>query len=154
MFCTSAVTTAIGAESFYNNANNATRLEDPKGARELDLKILRYTEYVRCTLPSDMFHFFWFFFLARFFLNLILLFSAWVGHPKVFIIDNSTDFDGKMNRVVTTICRLLGVPRCVFSVAALCFTLQIVWVVVVYDEKQIWLYSQSRFIFSPQTKTD
>ncbi len=37
--------------------------------------------------------------------------SAWVGHPKVFIIDNSTDFDGKMNRVVTSICRLLGVPR-------------------------------------------
>jgi hypothetical protein len=34
-----------------------------------------------------------------------------VGHPKVFIIDNSTDFDGKMNRVVTSICRLLGVPR-------------------------------------------
>ena len=30
---------------------------------------------------------------------------------KVFIIDNSTDFDGKMNRVVTSICRLLGVPR-------------------------------------------
>ena len=71
------VTTAIGAENFYTNANNTARLEDQKEARELDLKIL----------------------------------SAWVGHPKVFIIDNSTDFDGKMNRVVTSICRLLGVPR-------------------------------------------
>ena len=71
------MTTAIGAENFYTQANNATRREDQKLARELDLKIL----------------------------------SAWVGHPKVFIIDNSTDFDGKMNRVVTSICRLLGVPR-------------------------------------------
>ena len=53
------VTTAIGAENFYTQANNATRREDQKLARELDLKIL----------------------------------SAWVGHPKVFIIDNSTDLD-------------------------------------------------------------
>lgn len=71
------VTTAIGAEEFYSNANNATRLEDAKLARDLDLRVL----------------------------------GAWVGHPKVFIIDNSTDFDGKMNRVVTIICRLLGLPR-------------------------------------------
>ncbi len=69
------VTTAIGAEEFYTNANNQTRLEDAKTARELDLKIL----------------------------------SAWVGHPKVFIIDNSSEngFDGKMNRVVTNICMFL-----------------------------------------------
>lgn len=34
------VTTAIGAEEFYTNANNATRLEDATKARDLDLKIL------------------------------------------------------------------------------------------------------------------
>lgn len=37
--------------------------------------------------------------------------NSWVGHPKLCIIDNSTDFNGKMNRVVNTICRMLGVPR-------------------------------------------
>ena len=71
------VTTAIGAEAFYQTQNNSTRTEDAALARELDLKLL----------------------------------SAWIGHPRVFIIDNSTDFDGKMDRVVTSICRLLGVRK-------------------------------------------
>eukprot|EP01091_Cochliopodium_minus_P009398 TRINITY_DN2309_c0_g1_i1.p1 TRINITY_DN2309_c0_g1~~TRINITY_DN2309_c0_g1_i1.p1 ORF type:complete len:475 (+),score=126.73 TRINITY_DN2309_c0_g1_i1:166-1425(+) len=37
--------------------------------------------------------------------------NAWIGHSKLIIIDNSTDFSGKMNRFVTAVCRLLGAPR-------------------------------------------
>lgn len=36
--------------------------------------------------------------------------NAWVGAPKLTIIDNSTDFKGKMNRLFKTICRSLDMP--------------------------------------------
>lgn len=36
--------------------------------------------------------------------------NAWVGHPKLKIIDNSTDFKTKINRVVEGICALVGAP--------------------------------------------
>jgi len=36
--------------------------------------------------------------------------AAWVGHPHLRIIDNSTDFEGKMRRVLQTISRMLGIP--------------------------------------------
>ena len=35
--------------------------------------------------------------------------NAWLGHPYLEIIDNSTNFEDKMNRVVEAICRRLGV---------------------------------------------
>ncbi|MDP3947787.1 MAG: AAA family ATPase [bacterium] len=35
---------------------------------------------------------------------------AWVGHPHLRIIDNSTDFEGKMRRALAAIARMLGIP--------------------------------------------
>lgn len=36
--------------------------------------------------------------------------DAWVGHPHLRVIDNSTDFAGKLKRLDQEICSLLGVP--------------------------------------------
>lgn len=36
--------------------------------------------------------------------------EAWVGHPHLRVIDNSTDFSGKMQRVESAISKILGVP--------------------------------------------
>jgi CYTH domain-containing protein len=36
--------------------------------------------------------------------------EAWVGHPRLRIIDNSTDFDTKMNRTLRAAAQLLGQP--------------------------------------------
>lgn len=35
---------------------------------------------------------------------------AWLGHPKHFVIDNTTDFEGKMNKLVSIASRLVGLP--------------------------------------------
>lgn len=34
--------------------------------------------------------------------------NNWVGHPYFHIIDNSTDFNGKIRRVMSTICQFVG----------------------------------------------
>ena len=39
------------------------------------------------------------------------LIAAWTGHPHLRVIDNSTDFDGKMHRLITEIATFLGVPE-------------------------------------------
>lgn len=36
--------------------------------------------------------------------------EAWVGHPHLSIVDNSTGFDEKIARALTVICDALGVP--------------------------------------------
>jgi len=36
--------------------------------------------------------------------------ESWVGHPRFKIIDNSTDFQGKIKRTFSAIARLLGIP--------------------------------------------
>lgn len=36
--------------------------------------------------------------------------AAWLGHPKHFVIDNATDFEGKMNKLVAIASRLVGLP--------------------------------------------
>lgn len=37
--------------------------------------------------------------------------DAWVGHPHLRIIDNSTNFEEKVRRVVAAICNVVGVPE-------------------------------------------
>lgn len=37
--------------------------------------------------------------------------DAWLGHPHLRVIDNSTDFANKVLRVVETVCRVAGVPK-------------------------------------------
>ncbi|MDP2437752.1 MAG: ATP-binding protein [archaeon] len=36
--------------------------------------------------------------------------QAWVGHPNLSIIDNSTDYDNKVRRAAARICRIIGLP--------------------------------------------
>ena len=38
------------------------------------------------------------------------LISAWTGHPHLRVIDNSTDFEGKMMRLISEISQFLGEP--------------------------------------------
>ncbi|MBQ9795910.1 MAG: AAA family ATPase [Clostridia bacterium] len=37
--------------------------------------------------------------------------NAWTGHPHFRAIDNSTDFENKMKRLVQEICSFLGIPK-------------------------------------------
>lgn len=39
------------------------------------------------------------------------LISAWTGHPHLRVIDNSSDFDGKLNRLEAEIMSFLGEPE-------------------------------------------
>ena len=36
--------------------------------------------------------------------------NAWIGHPHLRVFDNSTDFEGKINRVIAEVFALLGEP--------------------------------------------
>lgn len=36
--------------------------------------------------------------------------GAWVGHPKLMVIDNKTDFEGKLNKLVSIASELVGLP--------------------------------------------
>lgn len=35
--------------------------------------------------------------------------AAWIGHPYFDVIDNSTDFDKKMNRLIACVCQRIGI---------------------------------------------
>lgn len=35
--------------------------------------------------------------------------QAWVGHPYYDVIDNSTDFEQKLSRMITSVCNRLGI---------------------------------------------
>lgn len=34
--------------------------------------------------------------------------QSWVGHPYIDVIDNSTDFNGKLTRMIDCVCRRIG----------------------------------------------
>jgi hypothetical protein len=36
---------------------------------------------------------------------------AWRGHPNLRVIDNSTDFPGKLHRVLCSVCDVIGLPE-------------------------------------------
>ena len=36
--------------------------------------------------------------------------AAWLGHPRQILFDNSTDFEAKMDRVMSAASRLVGLP--------------------------------------------
>lgn len=40
-----------------------------------------------------------------------LIQNAWVGHPHLRVIDNSTDFEKKIRRVTAAVCNVIGVPE-------------------------------------------
>lgn len=35
--------------------------------------------------------------------------ASWVGHPYFDVIDNSTDFEGKMRRLIVSVCHKIGI---------------------------------------------
>lgn len=37
--------------------------------------------------------------------------NAWIGHPRIRIVDNSTDFQNKISRIEQIICQAVGAPR-------------------------------------------
>ncbi|MBI3270960.1 MAG: AAA family ATPase [Planctomycetes bacterium] len=37
--------------------------------------------------------------------------DAWVGHPRLRVVDNGSDFAGKVRRVCRTFCRIVGAPE-------------------------------------------
>ena len=39
------------------------------------------------------------------------LIAAWTGHPHLRIIDNSTDFEAKIRRVLDALARIVGIPE-------------------------------------------
>lgn len=36
--------------------------------------------------------------------------GAWLGHPHLYVLDNATDFDGKLSRLVDVVSKLVGLP--------------------------------------------
>jgi predicted ATPase len=36
--------------------------------------------------------------------------AVWLGHPHLYVIDNSTDFEGKLKRLVDIVSKLVGLP--------------------------------------------
>ena len=68
------VTTANGAEDFYNNFNNSARWDNAEEARLFDTKVLQ----------------------------------SWRGHPHQVVIDNTTDWQGKLNRLIDATLVAIG----------------------------------------------
>lgn len=75
------VTAADGAEQFYTTANNAQRYEN--------------------ATPEGLA-------LARSLDRKVL--DAWAGHPHLRVIDNTSDFNGKLTRVLEEISQVLELP--------------------------------------------
>jgi predicted ATPase len=36
--------------------------------------------------------------------------KAWMGHPRLLVLDNTTDFEGKMQRLIEAVAKLVGLP--------------------------------------------
>ena len=68
------VTTANGAEDFYNHYNNSARWDNAEEARLFDTKV----------------------------------YQAWSGHPHHVVIDNTTDWQGKLNRLIDATLAAIG----------------------------------------------
>ena len=75
------VSAADGAEQFYTTATNATRYEQ---ANEEGLRIARELDKK--------------------------VIKAWTGHPHLRVINNHDDFENKLNRVLSEISKVVGMP--------------------------------------------
>ena len=76
------VSAADGAEQFYTTATNATRYEQ---ANEEGLRIARELDKK--------------------------VIKAWTGHPHLRVINNHDDFENKLNRVLSEISKVVGLPQ-------------------------------------------
>jgi CYTH domain-containing protein len=76
------VSAADGAEQYYTVATNATRYEQ---ANEEGLRIARELDKK--------------------------IIKAWTGHPHLRVINNHSDFEAKLNRVLKEISKVVGLPQ-------------------------------------------
>ena len=76
------VSAADGAEKYYTTATNATRYEQ---ANEEGLRLARELDKK--------------------------VINAWTGHPHLRVINNHDDFENKLNRVLTEISKVVGLPQ-------------------------------------------
>ena len=76
------VSAADGAEQYYTTATNATRYEQ---ANEEGLRKARELDKK--------------------------VIKAWTGHPHLRVINNHDDFENKLNRVITEISKVVGLPQ-------------------------------------------
>ena len=76
------VSAADGADQYYTTATNATRYEQ---ANEEGLRIARELDKK--------------------------VIKAWTGHPHLRVINNHDDFENKLNRVITEISKVVGLPQ-------------------------------------------
>ena len=76
------VSAADGAEQYYTTATNATRYEQ---ANDEGLRIARELDKK--------------------------VIKAWTGHPHLRVINNHDDFENKLNRVITEISKVVGLPQ-------------------------------------------
>ncbi len=76
------VSAADGAEQYYTTATNATRYEQ---ANEEGLRIARELDKK--------------------------VIKAWTGHPHLRVINNHDDFENKLNRVISEISKVVGLPQ-------------------------------------------
>ena len=76
------VSVADGAEQYYTTATNASRYEQ---ANEEGLRIARELDKK--------------------------VIKAWTGHPHLRVINNHDDFENKLNRVITEISKVVGLPQ-------------------------------------------
>lgn len=78
------VTAAIGASKYYTTENNTAR----RGDTACESTLIS-TESLEEAMKLDL-----------------KILEAWVGHPAVRIIDNSTDFAGKLKKVLAQVCQV------------------------------------------------
>ena len=76
------VSAADGAEQYYTTATNATRYEQ---ANEEGLRMARELDKK--------------------------VIKAWTGHPHLRVINNHDDFENNLNRVLTEISKVVGLPQ-------------------------------------------
>ncbi len=76
------VSAADGAEQYYTTATNATRYEQ---ANEEGLRLARELDKK--------------------------VINAWTGHPHLRVINNHDDFENKLNRVLSEIAKVVGLPQ-------------------------------------------
>lgn len=88
------VTAADGAEQFYTTSNNAARTETPQQVRLCCLceQIPPAHTTVQARSLDQKVR------------------QSWVGHHNMTIVDNSTSFKMKVNRVANAVCRAVGAP--------------------------------------------
>lgn len=105
------VSAANGAEAFYTTQGHATRHEGIEFAKTLDkitsqvcICSVLNTSSPRttcvCVFTCDR---------IKSQIVIVCCLQAWVGHPYFHLIDNSTDFERRLMRMISVGCLIIGI---------------------------------------------